>query len=883
MAHLHDVIDDDPHFKIDADTRTITRTSENEPVLIQGDHNSERYTFEIPKSIDGHEVMLCNLVRIHFINVSAENEFETSPGIYEVKDLKLSRDDPTKAVFTWLIDKDATMLVGTLNFVVEFLCTNAENVIEYSWHTGIGDGGVVLKSMDNSDIIIGKYYDVLDQWLARIDEAGTAKMNKVEADIETAKVNAINYAKSVIDDHADTVRQDLTAYGLSAKDVLVQEKGQFEDKVISQKAVTDELNGLEDRVNSNITQMRSETNALRVNAAAEIFELVTGIYGFNKLNAISMDGEVVYVFEPEVTYLFDNIYGIRLEWAIEYIVNFGNATWSLPITKTLTVFAPTDDDVYSRDHGKIRINKCELKVSSDGAKIEATVDYELNGVARTITEEYGDAGGGAVSVSLTDTTFIAHQRNAVIVYAVSTNPEISGDFTLNANGISDINKTATNGLTNTYTILLDDGTTKTFVVKDGVGVSDMRITEHGECEDTHRIDFTDGTCKLIKVPNNNSVGIRTSDSGAVIHATDLIPLEHTVKAKVKSKNMIPYPWGEGDIETDGKVEKDGVTYTIDEDKTLILNGTAACNTSFNLSYQYNKKIPVTKGKKYTFSCTSELSGSRGYIFLQICVSGEIKQTKTIRNNEVVTFTSEHDGYVSIGVVLLQGITFDNERVQIQLEESDAATPYTPYVNPSDVKLKKCGKNLIPVTIKSGTTIGGITVTTYEESDGSCKIVANGTATASPTFDLFAGAIRVKGTYTLSGMTGGSGTTYYIQPHVSGVGKPGMIEGSKTYEDLDGVLTRIGLSVVTGTTLDNLTIYLQLEPGSEATDYEPYVGEEYSIASDGVPIERVTSLTPTMNLLTDKAGVVIDTTYNVDQTAAYNRINTLLETLLNGGA
>ena len=56
MAHLHEVRDTDKHFVIDPTTRAITNNS-GKNVLMQGDHNSEIYTFEIPKMVEGHELL----------------------------------------------------------------------------------------------------------------------------------------------------------------------------------------------------------------------------------------------------------------------------------------------------------------------------------------------------------------------------------------------------------------------------------------------------------------------------------------------------------------------------------------------------------------------------------------------------------------------------------------------------------------------------------------------------------------------------------------------------------------------------------------------------------------------------------------------------------
>lgn len=66
MAHKHSVYDTDPHFAIDPITRAITNQSTTKTQLMQYDHNSERFTFEIPRLVDGHDMKLCDKIEIHY-------------------------------------------------------------------------------------------------------------------------------------------------------------------------------------------------------------------------------------------------------------------------------------------------------------------------------------------------------------------------------------------------------------------------------------------------------------------------------------------------------------------------------------------------------------------------------------------------------------------------------------------------------------------------------------------------------------------------------------------------------------------------------------------------------------------------------------------------
>lgn len=168
MAVKHGVTDSDKHFVIDPVTRTIKNQS-GKLVLIQYDHNSERFTFECPRYVDGHDMSECNKVEIHFINTGTGNA--KNDGIYESKDLKVPDDNADIVTFSWLISQNATKYVGKLNFVVRFSCVTTEVVdgetistVDYAWNTGIYSDIAISKSIYNGEVLVEDYVDVLEAW-----------------------------------------------------------------------------------------------------------------------------------------------------------------------------------------------------------------------------------------------------------------------------------------------------------------------------------------------------------------------------------------------------------------------------------------------------------------------------------------------------------------------------------------------------------------------------------------------------------------------------------------------------------------------------------------------------------------------------------------------
>lgn len=164
MAHTHSLYDTDLHFKIDPTTRSISNMS-GKALIVQHDHNSERFTFEIPRYVDGHDMSLCNKVEIHYINGNSNRKTQ---GLYEVDDLQIDPNDNNYVICSWLISNNATKYVGPLSFLVRFVCLT-DDVVDYAWSTSVYTGITVNQGIYNTDYIAEVYVDVLEQWRAELN------------------------------------------------------------------------------------------------------------------------------------------------------------------------------------------------------------------------------------------------------------------------------------------------------------------------------------------------------------------------------------------------------------------------------------------------------------------------------------------------------------------------------------------------------------------------------------------------------------------------------------------------------------------------------------------------------------------------------------------
>lgn len=274
MIHKHPVYDTDPHFSIDPNTRGITYTSSEQLILIQGDHNSQVYTFEIPRYIDGHDMMSCNLVQVHYINIDGSNSKNRSNGVYEVLDMQLDPEDENTCVFSWLISANATLFVGRLGFAIRFSCME-EDEPTYVWNTSVHDGVTIATGYNNSNVVVEQYADVLESWYYEFKDVTSTGVNVIEIARDNA-LDRINSSGGLVASETKPESEDVTVWFNTTDSTLrirnaetgefeplttikgekgdmppiVQTTGDSEIDVMSQKAVTEQINSVTEQINS---------------------------------------------------------------------------------------------------------------------------------------------------------------------------------------------------------------------------------------------------------------------------------------------------------------------------------------------------------------------------------------------------------------------------------------------------------------------------------------------------------------------------------------------------------------------------------------------------------------------------------------------------------
>lgn len=198
--HKHKVIDSDMHFTIDVISKTIVSNHPEKDTIVQGDHNAERFTFELPRYIEGHDMLLCNHVDVAYINAEATGrDKKHSSGVYMVEDLEIAANGKKDTLTcSWLISKNATEYAGVLRFALILSCMSGEKIL-YRWKTNIFGDIIVAPSLDSDLTFELEYLDVIEQWKNRmmnefydfIDESVANQVDIVQIDKNKAAIEGL--------------------------------------------------------------------------------------------------------------------------------------------------------------------------------------------------------------------------------------------------------------------------------------------------------------------------------------------------------------------------------------------------------------------------------------------------------------------------------------------------------------------------------------------------------------------------------------------------------------------------------------------------------------------------------------------------------------------
>ena len=185
-THTHVIKDVDTRFIVDPVTRQMKNVGSTKTVLVQYDHNSERFTFELPRTIEEHDMSLCDKAEVHFLNVDAKNQQKFSKSSSECTNFCLIGESSFSC--SWTVPPEATLYAGKLSFIVAYKCFDTLGNLIYSF----GSDMFILdikESINAGETVVTNYADILRQWKEELYNAGyinASTMQKSISDLNTA-------------------------------------------------------------------------------------------------------------------------------------------------------------------------------------------------------------------------------------------------------------------------------------------------------------------------------------------------------------------------------------------------------------------------------------------------------------------------------------------------------------------------------------------------------------------------------------------------------------------------------------------------------------------------------------------------------------------------
>ena len=241
-------------------------------------------------------------------------------------------------------------------------------------------------------------------------------------------------------------------------------------------------------------------------------------------------------------------------------------------------------------------------------------------------------------------------------------PGPQGETGATGNGILSIQKTATAGLIDTYTITFTDGTTTTFDITNG---EDGEVTQAQLDETNENVSWLQALTE--QMPHVAGQGTDLSlESVLNYRLMKFLPQGVSKQESTRGINLLPNNATSQTI--------NGVTFTVNEDKSITVNGTATANINYVLAQHLTMELGT-----FTLSgCPS--GGSFNTYYLSLALIGSYTFYADMGNGNTHTYTSfDYDNTnTTYRIFIANGTVCNNLLFKPQFEQGSEATSYEPY-------------------------------------------------------------------------------------------------------------------------------------------------------------------------------------------------------------
>ena len=273
----------------------------------------------------------------------------------------------------------------------------------------------------------------------------------------------------------------------------------------------------------------------------------------------------------------------------------------------------------------------------------------------------------------------------------------------------------------------------------------------------------------------------------------------------------------------------GITYTINNDGTITLNGTNTA-TSATTDFRLSSNIVLPSGNYIINGGNDGLNGSNNTLYLGIDNAGSTRYVGT-KNNDT-SFTINDGDTVSCFIRVAKGATANNIVFKPMIRLASNTDPtFEPYSNEcpisghTGVELTRTGKNLFDKSstpINAYISMSNVITGTSNDRVVICKVMPNTQYTISFTRTAITGTDDYQIAYCKTAPKIGDTVMGFIRGTMRDFNQITITTNN------DGYYLLIKIAHTSKTNFENTVATLQVEKGSTATSYESYQSEPHSI-------------------------------------------------------
>ena len=871
MSNGQIIVDCDLCFEINTKSREIKNMTPDKNVIMQYDHNSERFSFSMNRFVEGHDMSTCDKVKIDFINEDLQKK-EQFRDAYTVEDMHIDEEDEDKVKFSWLLSGKTSKLEGFLAFAIRFICFDESAKVKYSWGTSIFSGILVAKGLNNEEVIIDENPDILEE------------LKRLEAQLSEKPGLKTEQGGEVFNNYADN--KALAPFATARGSVTRAGGKAFRIMGIRQDAATlftFTLNTTEGLRLGDVCNVMLGSFAPECGVIIGITNMEVTVEGTIPENVLSSYQQDMHIGDPEKNVLRpvrefgdDDIGDV-------YVGSFsdtdGRYTRTFGIASKADGKFTTAESSYGDAGGygtRAGYGAMSRGLNTYAKGHYSVADGDSTEASGHTSRAHGKGSFASAQFAVADGLFVKARSILQRVFGKYNVEDTKGDYA-EIYGGGHLGSDGKEYPKNIRT--LDWGGRGWY--RGGIKIGGENQYDPKAIDVATKNDISEIDSKIDSEVRNSKNIFANALVGSVKAETvvidDASPIEHTLEINASSKNIFK--------KTNYQSQ---YNYIVDGWSHGLLLGTDGSYSYVGINdndifWTLEQYIPTSK--PFVISATEKLS--YGYY---ICYYGEnkefIKRSSRISGKiSDISYKDIPEGtyYIRLFLEYASGAkTPDMLLENVMIEEGTVATSYTPYIDIAGTKIKVCkGKNLSSkpeVVISKNNALGSVTqIVTSEHGTytASCDVTKYSDDTATET------ALCIIAAYNK-----GDGTYEYQYSYS---------EKDLDNSERDGVTRR---KTATLTTNPNLK-YPLFAIGIQTSRYKNYDKEDavgrnakaenivlikedganaaFPVNSNGIAV-GATSASPDMLIFADKAGTVVDCKYNKDANKVIEKLTNAIISL-----